>query len=95
MLTKTQFCKSIIHDFKINENIKDIDDNKLENYICKSSSLCVALEYLGLLKDKQSIKYANTRGGTLFIYSDCETKEIETLSTRELLSFLPETLEEK
>lgn len=85
MLTKTQFCRSIIHDYCLNNNI----DNLQESEILKSSSLAVAMEYLGLIKDPMMKRYANERGGILFTYLDDVTHNCSMLTVRELLTLLP------
>lgn len=90
MMTKEQYCRYIIKQFADSEG--KCTGRVTEDDIFKSSSLAVAMEYLGLLKTTLSKEYAYSRGGTVFL-SVSDNKEIETLSVRELLSLLPETLE--
>ena len=86
MLTKTQFCNSIIHNYCSDNNIIDLQESE----ILKSSSLAVAMEYLGLIKDPMMKKYAEERGGILFTYHDDVTRDCSMLTVRELLTLLPD-----
>jgi len=85
MMTKTQFAKKIVEGF-----CKDVDYRTITDwspYICMSSRLAVALEFLGLIpKDS----YTESRGGIEMVYYDKENNESAILSTRELLSLLPD-----
>lgn len=97
MITKDQFANYIIDNFCEEEKIKREDLN--ESHIYKSSSLAVAMEHLCLLKDKRSKDYASYRGGSFIELIENSGSEgcfsgIAILSTREMLSLLPETLEE-
>ena len=84
MITKKQLCKKIISEFEEeNGRIPNSGD------IFSSSSLAVAMEYLGLLADKRDLDYASERGGHLLSFYDKETGEYSILSTRELLDLLP------
>jgi hypothetical protein len=84
MLTKTQFCKSVVGNFEVDEGRK-----VTEGDIYQSSTLAVAMEHLGMLKSKQLKDYAAERGGILFTFVDEDTKEIAMLSARELIRLLP------
>jgi len=91
MMTKKQYAKSIVNDFCKN-NLGGKDPKNVDNwgpYLFMSSSLAVALEFLGLLDEHQK-EYSTTRGGTVKIYYDEEIREPVILSTRELLSLLPD-----
>lgn len=86
MITKKQYCKSIIEQFRHNEDL----DVVTECDIFKSSSLAVAMEYLGLLSSKKYIDYAKFRAGTVIHIYDEDIKSYYNLSTRELLALLPD-----
>lgn len=87
MITRPQFCNYLIKKFAESEGIKVEDVN--EDMIRKSSSLAVAMEYLGKIQNPENQEYATTRGG-IFILTD----DASILSVREMLSFLPTHLEE-
>jgi hypothetical protein len=84
MITKKQFCKKVISDF-------EEENGRLPNSgdIFSSSTLAVAMEYLGLLTDNRDLNYAAERGGHFLSFYDKETGEYSILSTRELLDLLP------
>ena len=92
MLTKEQFAKSIVQNFEINIS----EDNKpfKESDVMKSSSLAVAAEFLGLLKTQEYKDYAASRAGTIAMYWDSTTKQTYFLSVRDVLSLLPDRIEE-
>ena len=77
MLTKKQFANAIIREFAIKhlrQNIKDIDVAKIsEDYAFDSSSLAVAMEFLGMLKSKAVKEYAKQRAGMIFQSYNAET----------------------
>lgn len=84
MITKKQFCEYILDKFCENE---DITPEQLEEHVTKSSSACVAAEYLGLITNSWLKKYAESRAGVhLYIGG----RDPGILTTRELLDFLPE-----
>lgn len=87
MLTKREYCLKILKDsgYKDMESFSDFKENR----IMLSSSLAVAAEYLGLIKDPELVQYAECRGGCVFIYKD-KNNEHRVFSTRDLLSLLPE-----
>lgn len=87
MVTKKQLAKMIMIDFAGSEGLRLEDINQGE--IFKSSSLAVAMEYLGLL-DGNFTAYASERGGTILSCYDKENDEMLYLSTRELFDLLPE-----
>lgn len=90
MLTKREFAESIVRNFCEEEGIRREDAHK---HIYKSSRAAVALEFLGELSGIEKT-YSSTRGGTeyRFIVFDENGKyeDLHILSTRELLSLLPE-----
>ena len=87
MINRTQFCNYLIKQFAESEGIKV--EEVTEDMIRKSSSLAVAMEYLGKIQNPENQEYAATRGG-IFILTD----DASILSVREMLSFLPTHLEE-
>lgn len=84
MITKKQLCEHILAEFCRSENI--LQEN-IEEHLTKSSSVCVAAEYLGLIKEPYLQHYTKSRGGCQ-IYICGEEPAI--LTTRELLNLLPE-----
>ena len=92
MLTKTQFAKGIVQDFQ-NKLFEDIGGFK-ESDILQSSSLAVAAEFLGLLKTQEYKDYAASRAGTVARYLDPTTKQVHFLSVRDVLSLLPDKIED-
>jgi len=99
MMTKTQYAKSIVEEFYI----KNCHRPEFSNYtyytevkdwgkfINESSKLAVALEFLDLLTDEEK-KYTETRGGLERMFTEVNSNGVECaiLSTRELLSLLPD-----
>lgn len=67
-------------------NVKDVT----ENMIYESSSLAVAMEYLGMLTSETNKLYARNRDGVSLLYFDDDIKETAFLSVREILNLLPE-----
>lgn len=112
MITKRSYCKLLIENYlreQEEDRFKDEDlvllnlNDKTTYFpnLLSSSSLCVAMEYLGLLDDEDTISeklYANTRAGsTGIMYQNIKSDgEIipEILSVRDLLSILPDNIEE-
>lgn len=106
MLTKKQFALCLVENFVTEYNkYRDVEDPKLENtdykklepLIYRSSTLAVALLYLGRLTDPSNIRYALERGGVLFSYFPIDIKAAKagidkpaSLSAREIMSFLPD-----
>lgn len=101
MLTKRQFAYALIEAFTFEhfndtgERISATDYDVLEPFIPTSSTLSVALEYLGKLKDPVMIQYAKERGGVLFDYFPIDIEEYKkgndmlgTLTAREIMNML-------
>lgn len=91
MISKKQYCELVIEDFCNSEVINR--EQLTEGYIYQSSCLGVAMEYLGLIKDPSNLEYVATRGGVLDTYVNADEKVINVLSIRDMLSLLPETVE--
>jgi len=87
MITKKEFCQHIIQEEMTANNETEFKSA----LIYMSSSVAVCAEYLGLLKTKQDRDYASFRGGSFVAWVNEKTGEHYTLSTRELVSLLPET----
>ncbi len=94
MITKRIFCISIIAEYLSKNHIKCSWKDISESEILKSSSLAVAMEYLGLLKSQTMKEYAESRDGIFKLCIDEEASETNILSTREMIDLLPETFEE-
>lgn len=96
MLTKREYCESLVCEELLQlEPDKIIPREEAHNYICQSSTLAVALEYLGELSPREK-EYSSTRGGTVARYieftEDGKFKNLHILSIRELIDLLPETV---
>ena len=95
-MTKKQFAKwIIINNSTYNRKEKFTKDSlkKLVPEIYTSSSLGVALEYLGVITKEEFPKeyeYVQSRGGIYLTFMDNETEKLATLSVREVLDLLPE-----
>lgn len=86
-MTKNELCWLIVNRFRQDKGAPIVEAD-----IYGSSQLAVAMEHLGLLKSKQSIEYAQERGGTVFIgdVSADQSNDIQTLSLRTILGLLPD-----
>lgn len=90
MLTKKQFAEAMVREF-VMENLDGDMTLLKESHILSSSSLAVGMEYLGLLKDPEFQSYAQGRAGVGFFSSFNPTsKELEVISTRDMLELLPD-----
>lgn len=82
-MSKRQFAECLVDRFCTdNEVVRD----DAYNHIAESSTLAVALEYLGELSG-DNLWYAKQRGGCAFVYFD---KNPAILTIREIMSFLPD-----
>lgn len=107
MITKKEYCRYIIHSFKYDNKIPSTTpDEELVSRIYQSTSLGIALEELGIItKEKypEEFMYLSNRGGYILSYFNSmepgfdEKDEFKThiLTTRDLLSILPDKLEEE
>ena len=91
MITKKELCWLIVNEHRLMEGASLNELN-----ILTSSTLAVAMEYLGLLKDDAQ-SYASERAGTVFVGDTFpltdpypENVNVKHLSFRELLSLLPD-----
>lgn len=78
-MTKKQFCENIINNFCLTENIDR--KNLSDHHITMSSSLAVAMEYLGLIKSNDMKMYAASRDGlsTMAIHKKTVREYLKTL----------------
>ena len=93
MMTKRQYCEMIVHQ-AIKE--KNFSPEEITNYAYNSTSLGIALEYLGFINPKDTpdlYNYLQSRGGIVFVHYDEKTESSAILSMRELLELLPEDKE--
>ena len=101
MMTKKMLCRKVIEEFKESSTdryLMDYKDEELVPFIFSSTSLGISLEYLGVItKEKYptEFEYLSHRGGIFQTYYDRETNEVCFLTFRELLSLLPDELDEK
>lgn len=87
MLTKDQFAHALIERFRIEEELKSVDEIS-QHDILKSSCLAVGMERLGMLTEKSLVEYAASRGGSVFIYA--KEGDVEFLTAREIMEMLPD-----
>ena len=95
MMTKRQYCEMIVHNV-IKE--KNITPEEVIDYAYSSTSLGIALEYLGFINPTDTpdlYNYLQSRGGIVFASYDEKTENSAILSMRELLDLLPEDNEEE
>jgi len=102
MMTKKQFAKAIIAQKRKELNIpNELQDTELHNYAYQSTCLGIALEELGFLDsyDVDLKIYLANRSGILnqYIYvEDCkDNPQVSFLTMRDILSMLPDTIEEE
>ena len=90
MITKKQFCEHIVNDFCETNCVRK---EKLTDAHCtQSSSLAVAMEFLGLIKSKSIKEYTETRSGDFITHYD--NGIFVFLTVRELIKMLPESRSE-
>ena len=90
MMTKREFCEAIVEKF-CREGVAFKNLN--QNYVTRSSSLAVALDYLNLISDPDIQIYAASRNGMMVgpHYNEA-TGSISSLTIREILNLLPDHL---
>lgn len=96
MMTKKQYAKMVV-DRYIRENCKHRpikDYSELVKYIYSSTKLGIALEELGIISEygafNEEWRYLHSRSGMEYIHYDEESGECWVLTTRELISMLPD-----
>lgn len=97
MITKEMYCRKIIDEFKKNNALTNSSDDELVGHIFSSTSLGIALEYLGILNAEKypaEYDYISSRGGLKDIYYSIETETVNILTVREFIDLLPETFNE-
>lgn len=93
MMTKKQFAKYLLKE-EFGDEFLPTNENDIYKACFMSTNIGIAFETLGMIKDESVKEYLSNRGGLYFSYYDKETNKLVYLSTREILSFLPDTLEE-
>lgn len=92
MMTKKSLCEAILREFAMN-TLKiptPIDINSIPiDSIHLSSRVAVAMEYLGMLHNKDDITYASSRGGILMVTSD-ENGDLMAVTYRDIIESLPD-----
>lgn len=107
MITKMQFAKHIVENFA--KHVKGFEDfnydddfdkvKEFVNEIGTSSSLAVALNFLGVLENENDKDYSNSRSGTFIMRIDTRKNRPQNeemcqfLSVSEMLEILPDHLE--
>ncbi len=94
MITKKMFCEITIREFldKLEKNPFDNWRDITEGYAYQSTSVGLAMKYLGLIKSGQTLDYLASRAGIYKMYIDKEKAETNILTFREILDMLPEEL---
>ncbi len=98
MMTKTQFAKHIVENFALKSGLGSLsyDDCPIEDLcgrICESSSLAVALNFLGHLKRDEDNEYALSRGGVFVTrLNPKEEPMTQFITVAELLQLLPDKI---
>jgi hypothetical protein len=82
MMTKRQLCLAMVQK-EFGTILPD------EHLVYRSSTGAIAMEYLGMLKTRETKDYVKEREGTVFVHFDEERGEPCHLSFRELLDLLP------
>ena len=93
MMTKKQFCRMVLENNKHELGVKT--DKELIPHVFSSTSLGIALEFLGVITNESHpdiCEYLASRGGVLYGYYDTELQDVKQLSFRELLSLLPDDI---
>ena len=98
MITKKQYCRSIVNRYKAELKClteKEYTDRELVSEIFKSTTLGIALEYLGVLDpkiDRVVLEYLSHRGGIKEVVFDQDLNESFILSQREFIEMLPDEI---
>ena len=96
MITRKNYCKSRLQSYLNEYNLEDPKD--LVPHIFESSTMGIILQELGIINSKDypmEDDYINSRGGIMATYAEKNATGvlIETLTAREFLNLLPETIE--
>lgn len=96
MMTKKEYAQMIIDRYKRDNQITTTAE--LHRHIFSSSSLAVAMEFLGLLTEDEMC-YSRSRGGCIEIYHypnpNVGEPIIRILSVRDMLKILPWEISEE
>ena len=101
MMSKKIMCRKVIEDFKESSKNPDMihmSDEDMASCVFSSTSLGIALEYLGVItpeKYPDLFEYLSHRGGIFQTYYDKKENKFYSLSFRELLNLLPEDSNEE
>jgi hypothetical protein len=88
MITKQQLCRHVINEARFKYGIPEGQVFRLADFMISSSTLAVALEFMGHLTKEQE-EYSRQRGGTVYNFYDRDLTLACHLSFRELLDLLP------
>lgn len=92
MITKKDFCNYIIDSYCKQQNIQreDLQDSHVE----QSADVAVAMLYLNMIEDDTLRVFAQRRNGKFLRIFDKDSPLIEkTLSVKEMINLLPESLD--
>lgn len=98
MITRKNYCKSQLHMYLSEYNLKDPKD--LVPHIFESSTMGIILQELGIINPKDypmEDEYINSRGGIMATYAEKTANgvAIQILTVREFLNLLPEKLDDE
>ena len=103
MITKKQYAYYLIDKFKrLNDIPAEVQPDMLVEYVFQSTTLGLALEYLGIINPESYpdlCEYLSNRGGIAINYIDRnadgeEKLKFNILTIREMFDLLPEELPE-
>lgn len=86
MMSKRQFAECLVDRFCSSEKVSREEAHR---HILSSSTLSVALEYLGMLS-KDEMEYSKERGGCAYTYFGDKDHSPAILTIRDIMSFLPD-----
>lgn len=92
MLSKKEYCEGLVRS-QLSHINPEISRKDAHHYIYQSSTLAVALEYLGELSPEEK-EYSSGRAGTVTRYLETDEngkfKDLHFLTVRELIDLLPD-----
>lgn len=92
MITKKEACEFVVSSFARKELGMEvpIDFTKIpQSSVLQSSTLAVAMEYLGLITEPTYIEYTSNRGGIVYVGEKVDSM-VPIVSFREILNSLSE-----
>ena len=88
MMTKREACLAKIEEYCKKNEIRPGD--LVDKDVYYSSSLGIAMEYLGMIKTNEAKEYIANRGGHFMMWWDPDSESAKSISFREFIKLLPE-----